>query len=705
MPTTPSSQTSAAAAATAAARTEVDLTGGSSEDFLTGIAEATQRLRPADTDYNTTKRCNWTWAFVKDGRCLACLMAASDPTTVTKIGPISASNIASHLRSHGLTATSPVTIARVEHLMKAKQPTISFDNGMQLRATLDYMLAYGEPPSRCRDPVFRAAHPLIKQSYEAHRSELVVHAVRRRNEALDKFARKQVTIAVDGGTVWGHYLCVVLLCAGQALTIGLPRCTGSMTAQWIREKVIGIIDHRCKPRKIKPMCIVGDNAANMQAAIRATELPMISTKCFIHSAQLVVNDFFANGTVKHGRETKPLSEVWAQILGIFTENGLPSIPATRWNCKLLNMKKVRDDNSIQVQDIELMNTINRLIDALDPYHTVTMLLQSNAATLLEAATCAWKLLLCTELDSRTGGPHGSWSQLRSIGCRPEGPGLPPSRIDKLLSPGVIVVCYFHPGVSRHQFRDLRDFVGAKLLKVAANFTTRPSDLSQLFTQVHTSKPEPDSSPCTIAQYTKFWNDQDYDLLVQVILAIANINPTESDCERVFSKLKWTFTRLRTRAGDDLVEKSVCGQSAVHMLNNLEVDQGLAVANIAAATPTPEDETEILGEKERKKREFIELRSLRVDQAEALLKLYRDEVWKPAQERLNTRDAQPNDEICGKCHRAEAATWPGREPLLDWNQCSKCKVWFHNTCVGLDPTEDTPVLDAWKCSSCVRIRRN
>ena len=349
-----------------------------------------------------------------------------------------------------------------------------------MAVTLDYMLAFGEPPSRCRNPLFRAAHPLIKHSYEAHRSELVAHAVRRLKEGLDTFARKHVTIAVDGGTVWGHYLCVVLLCGGRALTIGLPRCTGSMTAQWIRDKIVTIVDHHCKPRKIKPMCIVGDNAANMQAAIRLSEMPLITTKCFIHSAQLVVNDYFANGTVKHGREMRPVAEVWNNILGIFTENGLPPTPATRWNCKLLNMKKVRDVSSIEVSDIELMNTINRLIDALEPYHTVTMLLQGNAATLIEAATSAWKLLLCSDLVSRTGGPHGAWSQLRSIANRPDGPGLPPSRIDKLLSPGVVVVCYFHPGVSRHQFRDLREFVSAQLLKVAANFTPRPVELATMF---------------------------------------------------------------------------------------------------------------------------------------------------------------------------------------------------------------------------------
>lgn len=72
----------------------------------------------------------------------------------------------------------------MEQLQKAnKQPTISFDNGAQLRHTLDYMLGYGHPPSRCREPLFRAAHPLIKHSYEAHRAELMGHAVRRHNEA------------------------------------------------------------------------------------------------------------------------------------------------------------------------------------------------------------------------------------------------------------------------------------------------------------------------------------------------------------------------------------------------------------------------------------------------------------------------------------------------------------------------------------------
>ena len=113
---------------------------------------------------------------------------------------------------------------------------------------------------------------------------------------------------------------------------------------------------------------------------------------------------------------------------------------------------------------------------------------------------------------------------------------------------------------------------------------------------------------------------------------------------------------------------------------------------------PQDETE----KQRLAREFADLRSLRVDQAEALLKLFRDEVYVPEQERMNARSEQPNDEICAKCHRAEGAVWPGHDAFgVDWNKCCKCSKWFHNMCVDLDPEDAVSV--EWKCPKCVRIR--
>jgi hypothetical protein len=181
-------------------------------------------------------------------------------------------------------------------------------------AELDCALVFGEPPSRVRNPIYMAAHPSFARDFTTHRNNLVRHAAVRLGEALDMMKKSYVTIAIDGGTVWSHYLCVVVLSHSHgALTIGLPRCTGSMTATWVRDKIHHICEHHFKKRLIRPLCCIADNASNMQAAIRGLDIPMLETKCLIHSAQLVINDYFAqqfeerahprHGVVNLGRST------------------------------------------------------------------------------------------------------------------------------------------------------------------------------------------------------------------------------------------------------------------------------------------------------------------------------------------------------------------------------------------------------------------
>jgi hypothetical protein len=91
-------------------------------------------------------------------------------------------------------------------------------------------------------------------------------------------------------------------------------------------------------------------------------------------------------------------------------------------------------------------------------------------------------------------------------------------------------------------------------------------------------------PITIEQFCEFWTAQEdmYPALADAVKRFARISPTEAACERSFSVLKFSVSRLRTRSSVDLV----CGGRS-----------GAAVAFLSGENFEEEDDDEPAGDDE------------------------------------------------------------------------------------------------------------
>jgi hypothetical protein len=293
------------------------------------------------------------------------------------------------------------------------------------------------------------------------------------------------------------------------------------------------------------------------------------------------------------------------------------------------------------------------------------------------------------------------ADLRNIALRSQVASSPgrPARLEKILSPAIVFLCYWHPGLKRHKFRALRDYVKELLLKVAAHITARPMDVATEFTDVHISKPPTQASACSLAQFILYWQgvEATYPMLCKAIIAIAKLHPTEADCERVFSSLKWMFDRLRTTAKEDLVETTVCGASAVNFLHNAVFDEVDFSAPRQAAADTEEEQAQV-------SREYSHLT---VEHAEAILTLYHKEVVEPAAAQAR-ENVGPNNAACGRCGNEDVpddlsvdsddSDFNDPSGATNWIQCTVCQTWFHNCCVRVSPAAGRS--HHWRCETCV-----
>ena len=675
------------------------------------IRELNESVTPNSSEFNHGKRLSWGWAFVKGDICVIChALGVSDREK--RISSINHSNIVSHLAKHELTKSSPIVVERINAINRASEPdtpklAAAVEKATQKTIALDYALVYGEPPSRIRSSLYRKLHPYFSASYAAHRKDLIAHAQKRLSQALDGLKGNFATIAIDGGTVWSHYLAVVVLVHNKgSVTIGLPRCEGSMTAAWIKSKVEHITRYHLAPRRIKPLCIVSDNAANMLAAVRACELPMLESRCAIHTLQLVVNEFFTAAKVKRGpRTVVAVPALWEEVLELMNENGMAQAPATRWNRHYMNLEAiVAPDSEITVTDTELFETMGRIKNGLELYFEATMCLQRNNATMLEAARVSWRVLIDESGDVRSGGATGVAAALRNIARRATATPGAPSRLDKILTPAIIITAYFHPGLVngaraavRNKLRLCKDFVRRLLISVSCHFTDRQGDVVTEFNRLHLAKPAIGPESVNASTYKTFWNGVGaYPLTGAIVRATLVLNPSEADCERVFSSVKWMFNRLRTSTAEDLVEATVCGSSAVQSIFELaEGDEEVGPCDaVQSETRLPID---------RDNGEFAQFTSLHAREALDILQVFEREVLSPLEEERKRNRPANNSNVCAVCESANGECWEGRNGV-DWIQCTntECGRWFHNTCVNVDPAEieAAPDID-WLCAGCVQ----
>jgi hypothetical protein len=123
-------------------------------------------------------------------------------------------------------------------------------------------------------PLFRELLkvPEGMQSREAFTRRFIAESRLRQTTAIQRFRdrKRKVTLAVDSGTVWRRYFIVVALCPQEEpLIVGMAadgelggRQTAVALAAYLSRLMATVL------RDVEVVAIVGDNASNVQAALR-----------------------------------------------------------------------------------------------------------------------------------------------------------------------------------------------------------------------------------------------------------------------------------------------------------------------------------------------------------------------------------------------------------------------------------------------------
>jgi hypothetical protein len=515
-------------------------------------------------------RC-WSWYFIgkttrADGERGVCTLCEAEAEKApdqkamwekkSEFKRPNSTNNKSHLKTHhNLDRTSEVVeqkIAERQAQKNLKQPKVDDEMGKTTanQQFLDYMLYFADPLYRCEVPIFRALHATCPLSRQTLRTSLVKHSQARLNEAIAKFKNRTVTLAIDAGTIWNRYLCVVAVCYGfTPLTISMAQCEGTvMSIEWVSGEVAKCVE-KLRAQQVYAISIVADNASNMQGALPT--LPLLAQRCLAHSLQLAVNDGFNTSNL--------LEKTWDNCKTVMKANKIPEPPLTRWSGKFLALRTLADLNKTwDVSDITPAeyNAFDPLVRALKPYFVATQLLQSDRANLVLAAAIIHTLLTHGKTEPRTPQAKALLNALRA-------------RRSLLITDAIVCVCYYHPGTNRGA---LDPSIRARIEAIVKGpFTTISKSEATIIQQslelrVNGPFPEAATKQYALGEYVAFWQDADgFAVLGDAVARLATTNPTEASCERAFSITKWAFPPNRSRASEDLVGATVCGTSAVAIL--------------------------------------------------------------------------------------------------------------------------------------------
>jgi hypothetical protein len=184
----------------------------------------------------------------------------------------------------------------------------------------------------------------------------------------------------------------------------------------------------------------------------------------------------------------------------------------------------------------------------------------------------------------------------------------------------------------------------------------------------------------IDDYLAYWGKTTYENLTAAITRVVETNPTEAECERAFSVIKYAFPRLRMRSNEDLVEATLLGASAVGFLRNYEFDGD------EPKTTKPKDEAV-------QEEEKISV-ALTGDAAMALIVEWEKTQADPEPDRRRVRKESP---LCGECKKDDKHHPEGER----WVKCCSCTFWFAFSCVGIAEEDYIQVEQAekWTCADC------
>jgi len=406
--------------------------------------------------------------------------------------------------------------------------------------------------------------------------EIIQQADSELEVALEQRRGTNATITIDSGTVVHRYFFVCLHCVGfqPILVHGVPDRDIGDDARLTAENITASLQElltKLSTYRIQIVATCGDNAANMQAALRALSINgIIPVRCMAHSLNLMYKAAIedAGGL---------LFEAWTAAMRVHSQNAQsPRLIETRWNYKFKWMEVVNrivheDCNGYDISFLSSSESA-KIRDAVTAFDTVCKCidkLQSDSATFVDV------IAVLSDMNAAyaTPGPRIAERARREIYAAMLQHGT------KLASDTACCLAFFHPGLERSKYPSalhhrIRDFVrttGSRILNVPE------VDMVATFNAALCAAPIIDDDVCkamTSGEVANFWSlDRDTLRLSAFLTKIANITPTEAAVEREFSKLKLIVDDFRTRLTPENAVATVTLRSLVNARRTeIAVDQ-------------------------------------------------------------------------------------------------------------------------------------
>ena len=257
----------------------------------------------------------------------------------------------------------------------------------------------------------------------------------------------------------------------------------------------------------------------------------------------------------------------------------------------------------------------------------------------------------------------------------------------LITDAVLVACYFHPGVHRASLPQLaKDKMFQIVRSTFKNIAGDPVLAEWQRCKIEPPRTIETNVKVTTVDYTIYWSKTAFEHLAGAIVRVIEGNPTEAECERAFSSIKWAFPRLRTSSMPDLVKWTCQGASAIALLRNFEFG---TESEEPKAKCNPEDVDEVpttIG--------------FTAQQAIILIEKWVDCNRLQPDVGPSRRRGRVENQLCGECNGAHEDS-PTR-----WVKCTTCATWYAFECIGI-ADEDHVLIEqsvTWNCQDCVTHHR-
>jgi hypothetical protein len=356
------------------------------------------------------------------------------------------------------------------------------------------------------------------------------------------------TLALDSGTVVNRYVfvCVHAPPFAPVLVAGVPDFDaedGRLTTASLSKILHDVIAHM-KEYDITIAGIVGDNAANVQAACR--DVAVIQIRCLAHSLNLIYKEAVDRGDGE-------VSAAWRAAMKVHDANdNAPRLVETRWNYKWEWMEKVctqvYGDARTRIYDVSMLSQTDcrRVKEAVEAFEVIRKhidVLQGDGADFVSAVRAVAELHFTYALPS----------QRLNADMRSEIYAALVHHGSKLVNICTLVLSFFHPAFDRSKAEhEVVDAVKTFISNTGATLCNCPlSDMIGPFFAAMQDAPEvlpiDADRPWTTAEVVAFWMESSSTLRIASVLSkISRLAPTEASVEREFSKLKLIVDDRRTQ---------------------------------------------------------------------------------------------------------------------------------------------------------------